>query len=129
MSVAVDSRGLKRVCIECGVRFYDLNKRPIICPGCATEFDPIGKTKSRRGKAVVTEVEVKDDVKEAKQPAEDKKEEIENDNGDISLEEAAALEEADADEDDADADLGDLDIDNLDDEDLDDLDSVEDDDD
>jgi len=33
-----DKRGFKRVCVECGNRFYDLNKRPIICPACSTQF-------------------------------------------------------------------------------------------
>ena len=33
-----DPRGLKRICLECGGRFYDLNKRPITCPSCDTEF-------------------------------------------------------------------------------------------
>lgn len=37
MSVA-DKKGLKRVCNDCGTRFYDMNKRPVICPNCSTEF-------------------------------------------------------------------------------------------
>ena len=28
--------GTKRLCPECGARFYDLNKDPIICPKCHT---------------------------------------------------------------------------------------------
>lgn len=35
----VEERGVKRVCIECGVRFYDLNREPITCPGCGGTFD------------------------------------------------------------------------------------------
>ncbi len=30
--------GTKRVCASCGARFYDLNKTPITCPKCGTEF-------------------------------------------------------------------------------------------
>ena len=28
--------GTKRLCSNCGVKFYDLNKDPIVCPKCAT---------------------------------------------------------------------------------------------
>lgn len=31
-------RGNKRTCGSCGDRFYDLNRNPIICPMCETEF-------------------------------------------------------------------------------------------
>ena len=31
--------GIKRVCLRCGSRFYDLNKSPILCPNCGEEFD------------------------------------------------------------------------------------------
>ena len=61
-ATAVDPRGLKRICMSCGVRFYDLNKRPIICPSCDTEFDGEIKVKSRRGRAAVVEKEVPEDT-------------------------------------------------------------------
>ncbi|MEM9470036.1 MAG: FYDLN acid domain-containing protein, partial [Pseudomonadota bacterium] len=32
------SKGLKRICMSCGIRFYDMNKKPIICPTCDWEF-------------------------------------------------------------------------------------------
>ena len=32
--------GSKRLCPSCGIRFYDLNKNPIICPDCSTEILP-----------------------------------------------------------------------------------------
>ena len=38
MAAVADARGLKRICAGCGIRFYDMNKRPIICPSCGTEF-------------------------------------------------------------------------------------------
>ena len=43
--------GLKRTCLSCGMRYYDLNRTPIICPGCQTEFDPEAVIRSRRGRA------------------------------------------------------------------------------
>ncbi|AQS89006.1 hypothetical protein AA101099_1981 [Neoasaia chiangmaiensis NBRC 101099] len=29
--------GLKRVCVSCGARFYDLNRNPAVCPKCGAE--------------------------------------------------------------------------------------------
>jgi uncharacterized protein (TIGR02300 family) len=34
--VAKPDLGTKRLCGNCGAKFYDLNKDPIICPKCAT---------------------------------------------------------------------------------------------
>ena len=31
--------GIKRNCSNCGTKFYDLLKFPILCPNCNTEFD------------------------------------------------------------------------------------------
>jgi uncharacterized protein (TIGR02300 family) len=45
-----DIRGLKRICMNCGNRFYDMNKRPVACPSCATEFSGEIKVKARRGR-------------------------------------------------------------------------------
>jgi uncharacterized protein (TIGR02300 family) len=42
--------GLKRTCLSCGMRYYDFNRTPIICPGCQTEFDPELVVRSRRGR-------------------------------------------------------------------------------
>ncbi|MEO1543109.1 MAG: TIGR02300 family protein [Pseudomonadota bacterium] len=37
----IDARGMKRTCQspECGERFYDLNRDPIICPICGTIYE------------------------------------------------------------------------------------------
>ena len=42
--------GHKQRCTSCGIKFYDLNKKPISCPSCNTEFDPESLLKSRRGR-------------------------------------------------------------------------------
>lgn len=36
-----DARGTKRTCqsSECGARFYDLNRDPIVCPICGTIYE------------------------------------------------------------------------------------------
>lgn len=38
---AKQARGTKRTCTECEVRFYDLNRSPIICPGCGEQHVPV----------------------------------------------------------------------------------------
>ena len=37
--------GVKRQCLSCGARFYDLNKNPIVCPKCATVFQAAAPTR------------------------------------------------------------------------------------
>ena len=44
--------GLKRACLSCDMRFYDFKRRPIICPGCGTEFDLESLLKGRKSRAV-----------------------------------------------------------------------------
>ncbi len=33
--------GTKRLCASCGAKFYDLNRTPMVCPKCDTEFVPV----------------------------------------------------------------------------------------
>ncbi len=33
--------GLKRQCLSCAAKFYDLAKNPILCPKCGTTFEPV----------------------------------------------------------------------------------------
>lgn len=33
-------RGIKRACLACEVRFYDLMRDPIVCPACSAVFTP-----------------------------------------------------------------------------------------
>jgi uncharacterized protein (TIGR02300 family) len=47
--------GVKRICHNCGAPFYDLRRDPIVCPKCATEYDPEAILKSRRTRAPVVE--------------------------------------------------------------------------
>jgi uncharacterized protein (TIGR02300 family) len=35
------TRGTKRVCQACEVRFYDLSRDPIVCPSCGAQFAPV----------------------------------------------------------------------------------------
>jgi len=61
MSAEANIRGLKRICTACSARFYDMNKRPIICPSCGEKFTGEVKIKSRKAKSSI----IKDDVANA----------------------------------------------------------------
>lgn len=120
MSAASDARGLKRVCVSCGIRFYDFNKRPIECPNCDTEFTGEIKVKGRRGKASIAAELEKEKALEKKKlivnDNADDSDEIEQEDGIVSLED---LEEGNDDDLEDDADLGDIeDLDDLEEEDL-----------
>jgi len=46
--VAKPDLGTKRLCGNCGAKFYDLNKTPMVCPKCETVFVPVvAATRSR----------------------------------------------------------------------------------
>ncbi len=90
--------GLKRVCVACNARFYDMTKAPAVCPKCGTE-QPIEQPRVRRAGGNVAE------AARAKKPAiapgiEDVDVEVE---GVEDTEEEDVLESADDLEDDADA--------------------------
>src|SRR6516164_4327838 len=50
--VAKPEWGAKRICPSCGTRYYDLLRKPVICPKCSTPFDPEAFLKSRRARPV-----------------------------------------------------------------------------
>lgn len=39
-TLAKPELGTKRLCANCGAKFYDLNHAPIVCPKCSTVFEP-----------------------------------------------------------------------------------------
>jgi uncharacterized protein (TIGR02300 family) len=46
--------GEKQICPSCGAKFYDLRKRPAICPKCTTAFDPSEESvRVKRGRSRV----------------------------------------------------------------------------
>jgi uncharacterized protein (TIGR02300 family) len=71
--VSKDKLGTKQVCPSCESRFYDLNKRPAVCPKCGESFDPedevirttITKVKAKAARAAVKAVD--DDEDEAEE--------------------------------------------------------------
>jgi uncharacterized protein (TIGR02300 family) len=66
--------GEKQICPNCGAKFYDLGKRPAVCPKCATAFDPGDEiVKLRRVKATKAPVYEGDfeDEEEGRRPKPD----------------------------------------------------------
>ena len=43
--------GVKRTCLSCGARFYDLQHDPIVCPACGATVDAAAQSKPRRARA------------------------------------------------------------------------------
>lgn len=122
-ATVADPRGLKRICMSCGTRFYDMNKRPIVCPNCETEFTGEIKVKARRGRLAAVDADTESQVTEETEAEIVENEEIEEEEADtVSLEDVEESDDSDEDEDDVeldDGDLEDLDEDIDEDEDLD----------
>src|SRR5690606_21399141 len=54
--------GAKQSCPNCGAKFYDLNRRPAVCPKCTTAFDPSEEgVRARRGRSRVSANDSYDD--------------------------------------------------------------------
>ena len=120
------SKGLKRICMNCGMRFYDLNKDPIICPSCNTEFTGEVKVKTRRGRVAVAEELAKQAPKVAAEIEEDEDvADIDADDDIVSLDDVDDDGLDDDDDDDATLTIDD-DIDDLDDDLVDDIDDLDD---
>ncbi len=81
--------GTKRHCPNCGTKYYDLNRSPIICPRCGTRFEvPTGKAARASAAAAAAAAVVEEEVEVAP----------EADVEVISLEQAADEEAAGAEE-------------------------------
>ncbi|NKB50507.1 MAG: TIGR02300 family protein [Alphaproteobacteria bacterium] len=47
--------GVKRTCLACATRFYDMRKDPILCPSCGVKFDVETIFRPRRSRAAPDE--------------------------------------------------------------------------
>ncbi|WP_424814243.1 TIGR02300 family protein [Roseococcus sp. YIM B11640] len=85
--------GLKRTCVACGAKFYDMMKQPAICPKCGTE-QPAEQPRPRRSANVVPDDKLK---KRAAGPAEADTDDIELEDveGDAVPDDADELEDED----------------------------------
>jgi uncharacterized protein (TIGR02300 family) len=60
-------RGIKRQCLHCGTKFYDLNRDPILCPSCGkvfllTEARPTRVFEKEEEEVEEVEIEEKEEV-------------------------------------------------------------------
>jgi uncharacterized protein (TIGR02300 family) len=49
--LAIPELGAKQLCPACGAKFYDLGRRPAVCPKCGDSFDPEEALRTRRVRA------------------------------------------------------------------------------
>jgi len=83
--------GLKRVCVACSTRFYDLTRAPAVCPKCGTE-QPAEQPRLRRSAgSVPAEEKVKKRVVVPEADADEV--ELEDVEGDEAVEDAEELED------------------------------------
>lgn len=87
--------GTKRICQNCGTKFYDLRREPILCPKCHAEYDPEALLKTRRGRTLPVEKEEAAQTSEA----ETDNESLDND---LAEDEDEAAEESGGEEEDED---------------------------
>jgi uncharacterized protein (TIGR02300 family) len=80
--------GTKRVCPNCSVRFYDLQKRPIECPKCAFTFEPESLYKQRRPRQPEAAVAVAAVVASDDEESDEESEEAETEEAEDTLVEA-----------------------------------------
>jgi uncharacterized protein (TIGR02300 family) len=62
MAVAKPELGIKRQCANCGAKFYDLGKSPILCPKCGTVHEVAAAPARRQAAAKAAPVEVQEAV-------------------------------------------------------------------
>ena len=104
-------RGTKRVCGECGAKFYDLSRDPIVCPICEAVFvvqEPTSRAKPAAAKKPPEEAE-KTEKAEKTEPADAEDTAAAAASGPeiVSLSDVEADESSKDDAEDIDIDLGD----------------------
>ncbi|MGH7013939.1 MAG: TIGR02300 family protein [Stellaceae bacterium] len=52
--------GTKRICPNCGTRYYDMRRHPIMCPKCGAPFDTESLVKTRKSRAATPAVVAED---------------------------------------------------------------------
>ncbi len=73
--------GDKQICPSCASKFYDLTRRPAVCPKCKTAFDPADETiklKRVRARPPVYETEAEEEEEVDAKPVESDEEEVED---------------------------------------------------
>ena len=84
--------GLKRVCVACGTKFYDLTRTPVVCPKCGTE-QPTEQPRLRRPGSAAPVPDDKLKKRAAAPEAEGEEVELEDVEADEAIEDAEELED------------------------------------
>jgi len=94
--------GEKQTCPSCGAKFYDLRKRPAVCPKCQAAFDPADETLKvkRTRRAPVYGANKSYDDEEATAEAEESEEEEVEETPELDAEGAEAVVASDDDDED-----------------------------
>jgi uncharacterized protein (TIGR02300 family) len=89
--------GAKRQCQSCGVKFFDLNKDPILCPKCGTVFHAAPLTRASRATESEDETEVEKEGVETisldEVAADESKTETVDADEDVEIEDAAEVDD------------------------------------
>lgn len=51
--------GVKRLCVSCAARFYDMGRTPAVCPNCGAVVDVVAAQRARKPAKAVAEDKVK----------------------------------------------------------------------
>jgi uncharacterized protein (TIGR02300 family) len=94
--------GAKRICPNCGARFYDLLRDPVPCPSCGVAFELDSLSERKPAQAVRQRARPEPRAEAPEEPAVEEEEDILDDEDDTVSEEVLLSEEED------DEDLGDL---------------------
>jgi uncharacterized protein (TIGR02300 family) len=85
--------GLKRVCVSCGAKFYDMAKVPAVCPKCGTE-QPAEQPRLRRAASAAADEKIKKRTAAASEVDGDEVE-LDDVEADAGVEDADELEDED----------------------------------
>lgn len=91
--------GEKQICPNCSAKFYDLRRRPAVCPKCTTSFDPVEEgVRAKRGRSRVAahDATYEDDEEAAakakkKGEGDDEDEEVEEETAEVDVEAGAEV--------------------------------------
>jgi uncharacterized protein (TIGR02300 family) len=97
--------GTKQICPTCQSKFYDLGRRPAVCPKCGASFDPEEAVRNRRVRARSSAPDYETDEEEVKPKKTDEEVEGFEDEADETpeIDEAADAEPLETDDDTDDA--------------------------
>ena len=90
--------GQKQVCPECQAKFYDLNRRPAVCPKCTTAFDPEEVIRNRRVRPRAADYEAEEEKEVVPAKVEDEEGFEEEVDETPEIDDAAAAEPIETDE-------------------------------